>query len=235
MSKEFKFRTVLSTLKKGEKPCYRALIVANGTINEKELYRNTAERVGMAPETVKYVAELLFGEIAKQAADGINVNIADGFGTSLSIRGTFDSANAEFEKGKHSLHLNINPKGALANACADATGVNVTEGARCRVTSLMDGTLREEGVISSGEDVVVYAAGATFLIDTEADDEGVWIEDEEGHIVAFATVDESTSTTLTCTFAATPEPGDYYFVVATRGGLGSEYGVSCGRYKVVVK
>lgn len=234
MSTEYKFKTVLSTLKKGEKPCYRAVVVSNGTIDENALYRSAAESVGLKPETVRYVAQLLFAALVDCAKEGVNVVVKDFLGTSLSIRGTFDSADAQFEKGKHQLRLNINPKGELARACEGGTAVNITEGNRCRITSVLDGVAKQDGVIISGEDVEVYAAGGTFLVNTSAEDEGVWLEDLNGQVAAFGTVTASTATTLECMFATLPEPGNYKFVVATRGGLGKDYGVSIARRNVEV-
>lgn len=235
MSQEYKYKTVLSTLKKGEKPCYRAVVISNGTINAETLYKSAAERVGLKKETIRYIAELLFSQIVDYAKDSINVVIPDFMGTSLSIRGTFDSANSAFEKDKHQVRLNINPKGALATACAEGVGVNVTEGNRCRITSVLDAVAKTEGIIVAGEDVEVFVAGGTFLVDTTAEDEGVWLEDANGQITAFGTVTASTATTLDVVFETLPEPGAYKFVVATRGGLGKDYGVSIARRNVEIR
>lgn len=232
---EIKYKTVLSTLKKkGDVPCYRAVVVNNGVINETQLYKDAGESVGLRPETVKYVAELLFAEIAKQAALGKNIIVDNFFGTSLSIRGTFENANDDFNPAKHELRLNFTPKGELKTVLDTATAVNITEGTRCRITSVMDSVTRQDGVIVGEDDVTVYAAGGTFLIDPNAEDEGVWMENDAGQIVAIATVNSSTATTLDCTFEYVP-PGAYKFVVATRGGLGKEYGVSVARRNVVCR
>lgn len=234
MSVEVKYKTVLSTLKKGEKPCYRAVAISNDQIDFDQLCRLAGQRCGLAPEMLKYAGQLLFNQMAACAKDGINVNIENFLYMALSIRGTFDSANAPFVKGVNALRVNINPKGALATACDELVGVNVTEGNRCRITSVMDSVGRTEGIISGSEDVVVYAAGGTFLVDTTAEDEGVWLENGAGVVVAFGTVTDSTATTLDATFATLPEPGEYFFVVATRGGLGKEYGVSIARRRITI-
>ena len=57
----------------------------------------------------------------------------------------------------------------------------------------------------------------------------------KGVVVANGKVTGSTSTTIDCTFATLPKDGTYKIVVATRGGLGSEFGVSIARKSVEVK
>ena len=235
MNKEIKFKTVLSSLKKGEKPCYRAVPVSKGSVSVDQLCKTTAEAVGLQASTIKYVLELLMLQVVELQKDAVNVVIPDFFNTQLSIRGTFESADALYEPGKHQLRVNLNPKGTLLHALDGAVGVNVTEGNRCRITSVMDSVGRTEGVIIGDEDVEVYAAGGTFLIDPLAEDEGCWLENYDGEVVAFGTVTASTATTLDATFATLPEPGDYKIVVATRGGLGKDYGVSIARRPVTVR
>ena len=234
MATELKYRTVLSTLKKGEKPTYRAVPISNGTVSDRALYSSTAGNTGVKAELIKYATELLGSSLARIIADGKNTVIDNLLATTLSIKGVFDSANEAFNKAKHRICVNIHPRGTLADACVDLVGVNVTEGNRIRITSVLDAVSKTEGVITGGTNVEVFAAGSTFLIDTTAEDEGVWLEAQDGTIVSFGTVTGSTATTCDCTFATLPEPGDYKFVIASRGGLGKDYGVSIGRKNVKV-
>jgi len=234
-NQEIKYKCVLSTLKKGERPCYRAIPVSNGVISLDQLCQQVAESVGLQASTIKYVIELLSNQVVELAKNGVNVTIPNFFRTMLSIRGTFDAADALYDKSKHELRLNMNPSGEIMKALSGAVGVNITEGNRCRITSVLDAVAKEEGVIVGDEDVEVYAAGGTFLVNTHAEDEGVWLENAANEVVAFGQVTASTATTLDATFATLPEPGDYYFCVATRGGLGPEYGVSIARKPVVVR
>lgn len=235
MTKEVKFKTVLSSLKKGEKPCYRAIPVTTGSTDLEALAQGAAARIGMNVALMKCIAELFLDQIETALREGRRLEIEDLFSGGIVVQGVFDAANSPWERGKHRLTPRFSAKGEMKKALNGAVGVNVTEGNRCRITSVLDGILKTEGVISHGDDVEVFVAGGTFLVDTTQADEGVWLESESGEVVAFGEVTGSTATTLDCTFAATPDAGNYKFVVATRGGLGPGYGVSIARRSVVVR
>ena len=231
---EIKFKTILSQFKKGEKACYRAVPISNGVISEEQMLNEAAAQVGMDPALIRFAWDLFKQGFEAATKKGYTVNIADFVKSQFSVKGVFDSANAPWDKSKHVLKANVNATGSLATALADATGQNITEGNRCRINGVQDTIKEEPGVITQGEDITVTATGATFLVDTMAPDEGAWLENMDGTVAELATVTASTATTLTCVFEQTPEPGEYNFVVAPRGGLGPEYGVSMGRRKVNV-
>ena len=63
---------------------------------------------------------------------------------------------------------------------------------------------------------------------------GAWIEDKDGVIIEIATITHLTTTTLDCT-SNLAEPGEWYFVVASNGGLGADFGVAMARCKITVK
>ena len=235
MIKEIRFKTVLSSLKKGEKPCYRAVPITNGTTDLEALAQGAAARSGLDVAFVKCAAELLLERIEYALCMGRRVELEDLFSGTLAVQGVFDAANAPWERGRHRLVPRLNAKGDMKTVLSGTVGINVTEGNRCRITSVLDSISKTEGVITAGSDVDVFAAGGTFLVDTTAEDEGVWLEDKDGTIVALGTVTASTATTLDATFATLPDPGSYKFVVATRGGLGKGYGVSIARRNVEVR
>ena len=149
--------------------------------------------------------------------------------------GTFAGANAPWDKSKNALLPYFYAKGDMKDAFADVSAVNVTEGNRAHVNRVLDTVLKVDGVIVNQPNVTVYLSGTNLLLNAAATDEGVWLEDKDGTVVATATVVGSTSTTVDCTFATLPEDGDYKIVVATRGGLGPEFGVSIARKAVEVK
>lgn len=235
MNKEIKFKTVLSSLKKGEKPCYRAIPVTTGTTDLEALAQGAAARIGMDVALMKCIAELFLDQLETALREGRRLEIEGLFSGGIVVQGVFDAANSAWERGKHRLAPRFSAKGEMKNVLNGAVGVNITEGNRCRITSVLDGILKTEGVISHGENIEVFVAGGTFLVDTTQEDEGVWLENEDGEVVAFGDVTASTATTLDATFETTPEAGSYKFVVATRGGLGKDYGVSIARRAVEVR
>lgn len=237
MTKEIKFKTVLSSLRKGGKACYRAIPITQGAVNITTLSEHAAERVGMDPSVMKFNAELLLAQVAEEMSAGRRVEIENFLSGGLAVEGVFEAANSPWDKSKHRLIPYFAAKGNMKAAFSNAVGVNVTDGNHCLIKRVLDTVAKTEGIISNAKDIVVYVSGINMLIDTAREDEGVWLEDAEGTIVATATVTASTSTTIDCTFAALPleSEGAYKLVVASRGGLGPEFGVSISRKAVQVK
>ena len=232
---EIKYKTVLSSFKKGERPCYRAVVNHNGTVYLDEIASNAAARVGMDPAMMKFNAELFCAQVRTEVKAGKRVEVEDLFSGGVAVKGTFSGANAPWDKTKNALVPYFYAKGAMRNALEGATAVNVTEGNHAQVKRVLDTVSKVDGIIANLPDVTVYLSGVNLLINAAASDEGVWLEDEGGTVVATATVTNSTATTIDCTFATLPEDGKYKIVVATRGGLGPEFGVSLARKAVEVK
>lgn len=230
-----KFKTVLSSFKKGEKPCYRAVLQHNGTVYLDEIARNAAARVGMDVAVMKFNVELFFAQIVEELKSGKRVEVENLFSGGIAVTGTFSGANAPWDKSKNTLLPYFYAKGDMRDAFADTTAENITEGNHAHVNRVLDTVLKMDGVIVNQSNVTVYLSGMNLLLNAAASDEGVWLENKDGMVVATATVVGSTATTVDCTFATLPEDGDYKIVVATRGGLGPEFGVSIARKSVEVK
>lgn len=232
--KEIKFKTVLSSLKKGDRACYRAVPVTNGSVDLATIATNAAARGGMDPAITKFVAELLFREIGTELSNGIRVEIENIFSGSIAVGGTFPAANSPWDKSRNRLIPYFTAKGDLKTALAGITGINVTEGNHAAIKRVLDTVRKEDGVIAGVTDVTVYVSGQHLLLDPLAEDEGCWLEAKDGTLLVKGNVTGSTATTLDCVFPSLPESGKYALVVATRGGLGSEFGVSIARKNVEV-
>ena len=191
----------------------------------------------MDPAVMKFNGELLLSQIKAELATGHRVEIEDMLSGGIAVEGVFEAANSPWDKSKHRLVPYFFAKGAMKSAFKDVTCMNVTEGNRCTIRRVLDTTLKTDGIIANIKDVVVYISGINTSINASAEDEGVWLEDMEGTIVAQATISGSTSTTIDCAFPTLPLvlTGEYKLVVATRGGLGSEFGVSIARKSVEIR
>ena len=192
--KQIRYKTVLSSLTKGERPCYRAVVNHNGTVYMDEIARNAATRVGMDPAVMKFNAELFFAQIAEELKGGNRVEVENLFSGGIAVTGTFAGANAPWNKSKNSLMPYFFAKGDMRTALADATAVNITEGNRAQLKRVLDTIVKLDGVITNQPNITVYLSGVNLLVNQTASDEGVWIEDKDGTIVANATVTGSTAT-----------------------------------------
>ncbi len=237
MAKTIEFKTIKSSLSKGDKACYRAIPITKEVVDLPTIVKQIADRVGMDADVMKFVAELLFAQIARLMAQGHRVEIENYLSGGLAIEGVFEAANSPWDSEKHRLIPYFTPKGDVKGEFSDVVGENVTACAKCTIKRVLDTEAKTEGVITNAPDVTVYISGVDLAVDAAAEDEGVWLEDEQGAVVAEATVTAATSTTMDCTFPTLPlaSDGGYRLVVASRGGRGPKSGVAISRKSVELK
>ena len=233
---DIRFKTVLNPLIQGVVPQYRAIIINNGVVEIDALVEAIAEECGLKPAVVRSILELFFERLGYEFRNGMRVNLEQLEG-GLTIQGTAKSSNEPWSEGNLKLVAYLNSKGALKNPFKEnVTPVNVTDAVSVIVRRVLDTVYEHDGYITGTADVHVLVSGDGLNVDTNAEDEGAWLADySTGRIVANGTVTAATADTLDLTFATLPEDGNYWLVVASRGGRGETAGVSIGRRKVVVK
>lgn len=235
MAKKFMYKTSLSNFEKGEKPCYRIIPVTIGTRQRKAVAQSIADKTGIDMAMVNYVLQLFIAQLAKELQKGNRVQVEDILSGGLTVKGLFDSTNSSWDGQKNKVDAQFQAVGSLRKAYDDATAQNITEGNRVVVRRVLDTILKQNGKIQCGENVIVYISGLNLGVDGTAEDEGCWLEDvNTGVVVATSEFLASTMTTLDVKFAETPAPGKYNIVVASRGGLGPEYGVSTAKRLIEV-
>ena len=229
------YTTSLSTFKKGgNSPCYTAHVKHNGTVKSEDFVKLLAERSGENKERVRYIWELAQAEIIRQLSEGNRLEL-ESIAAGIAVSGSFDSANAAWDREKNKLSPFINAKGELKAALANLETVNITQGAKPVILSVLDTVHKTDGLIVGGTEVDILISGKDLAVNEEAEDEGVWLEDSKGVIVATATVTMSDKSIINCHLPNVPGDGEYKLVVATRGGLGESYGVAIAKKTVKVE
>ena len=229
------YTTTLSTFKKGDNsPCYKAHVKHNGTVSSEDFVKLLAERSGENKERVRYIWELAQAEIIRQLSEGNRLEL-ESIAAGIAVSGSFDSANAAWDREKNKLSPFINAKGEFKAALANLETVNVTQGAKPVILSVLDTIHQTDGLIVGGDEVDLLISGKDLAVNEEAEDEGVWLEDSKGVIVATATVTMSDKSIINCHLPNVPGDGEYKLVVATRGGLGEEFGVAIAKKSVKVE
>ena len=234
---ELKFKTaLLNPLVQGVVPQYRAIVINNGVVEIDALADAIAKECGLKSAVVRSILELFFEQLGYEFRNGMRVNLEQLEG-GLTIQGTAKSADEQWGKGNLKLVAYLNAKGALKHPFEDGvTPVNVTDAITVIVRRVLDTVYEHDGYITGTENVHVLVSGDGLNVNPAAADEGGWLADyKTGRIVANGTVTASAADTLDLTFATLPEDGDYWLVVASRGGNDESAGVSIGRRKVVVK
>jgi len=235
MATLIQYKTKMSSFTKGGKVCYSAQPIHNGTVYRSDIVAKVAEISGSDARTVDYILGLCIDQIGEELSNGMHVECGDIAGN-LSIQGGFPTKDSGWDTNRNTLVPNLHAKGNLAKCTSGIVCENVTACATVIIKSVVDTVHKTESEIMTGSNVVIYVAGTGLLTSTDpASGEGVWFEDyATGIVAATGTVTGSMATTLDATFATMPEPGTYWFVVASRGGLGEEYGIVQAKRKVTV-
>ena len=234
MSKEIKFKTigVHEGFKKSETTC-RARVVHNKVLEMKEIAEGFGRYAKLGENEAMYYAKSFIDYVVEAVGDGNRLNFG-AFSLYLTIKGGINGANGQFDRSRNRLELNIASQTPVENALAQLEPVNVTmEGETLRISSVLDGVAKQEGVIAT--ETPVFLTGQSFLVDTSRDDEGVWLETVRGKVVLRSEILKSTRTTLDCIFRGAVKPGEYRITVSTRMGDPSRPVPAVSKRKVTVR
>ena len=233
---QIKYKTQLSSLTKGGKPCYIIRVVNNGTeyLSDSSQMKEIARLINMNEPFAKTTTQIVLKKAIELALTGKRVE-TEMFSMYLTVRGGFKGTSDRWDPAKHSLHLVINLKGELKAKMADIEFVNVSEGIKVALYSVGDEIWAEDGVIAgtAGSTVKIVCDNGKVL--AGRDDEGVWLLDLEGTVVQKLTVTNSTEQTCDATIPETVPAGEYKVMLAARNGEGLERGVGVAYKKITVK
>ena len=134
----------------------------------------------------------------------------------LHVRGSTDSATGQPEKG--SVEGVVNFTGDVREAFAALEVVNDSKMVEASLLSLQQAGEDALNKLSAAN-ADVYCTGNMLYINPNREDEGVWILDSQGGIVAKCTLVSSTTTSVVFrTPAELPEDGQYKIMIQTRNG-----------------
>ena len=230
---EFRFKTVLSNLQKGGKPCYFCIPLNNGTEYLKDSYEEIGKLINMSKPFAKTASGICLDAMVEQALQGARVE-TENISMYVTCRGGFASTTDKWDPNRNSLHLVIQLKGELKKKLESMTFVNTTEGVVVTFYSAGDEVYNTDGVIAGTAGTTIKLAGEGFNFDASKDDEGVWFLDAEKTIVAKLSVSAKTDQTIDCSPSAALALGEGYIMVASRNGE-SDKGVACAYRKVTVE
>ena len=227
------YKTILSNLQKGGKPCYYCKPINAGTKTLKECASEVAKAINMSVPFTKVASGIVLEKMIEKALEGYRVE-TENISIYVTARGGATTANSKWDSDKNTLHLAINLKGDLKAKLDAIEFVNTTEGVSISLYSVGDDEWAEDGVIAGTASSVVKFAGEGLNFDSAASDEGVWLCDSEKTIIEKLTASSKTDQTINVTLAETIPTGNYYFMVASRNGE-ADKGVAVAYKKCEVK
>lgn len=197
------------------KKLYTAHVQTNGTLELEEIVADLAATTGQPKALVLYFLTSLNDMLEQKILAGYRINLGR-LSTAFAIRGSFASEDEKFDRRKHTLVPTLRTLDPLRSALNAIEPENVTLGLTCKVISLMDFVTKGLNEITGSHEL--HLQGDNLGVDTENPDEFVALMDDDGHVVATATVTASDVQTITCKFETPPEPGVYTLVVSCRNG-----------------
>lgn len=188
-----------------------------GRIPYEQTLEALCNKSGYAPTIVRGVLDSLNEVIVEQAIGGQKI-VKLGFGDiRLSVKGSINDLTEDINE-KCEARLNFQPNSTIAEMLRAATLDNKTKS-----VALYIDTVFEAGHPSDANCLFTANADVSITtncgkIDTNRDDEGVWLIDASGEKVATAVVASTNASYSVVRFATLPEPGRYTLVYACRNG-----------------
>ena len=214
------FKTVLSNLQKGGKPCFYCKAVNLGTKTLKECASEIAKLINMSIPFTETASTTVLDTLIEKALDGYRIE-GDNFSIFLTARGGCASSSAKWDPTKNSLHLVMNLKGTLKEKLESIEFVNTTEGVTVTFYSAGDEVYNEDGVIAGSATTNIKLAGEGFDFEASDTSQGVWFCDSEKTIVQKLVVTAKTDQTIDChPTEAIPVQSGYIMVASNRGETG---------------
>ena len=213
---------------------WTAQVLSRRIVDEAEFCAAVAKRTRQTAIDVGYTLTIA-GEVLRDfLRQGCRVNLSDvGFG--LTLTGKFPSEDAAPDASRNAVNVRAHASRALTHALAlnELNFVNVTHPLVARIFSVLDATLRQDGVIADPLHVLITGEG--LRVDQAAEDEGVRLLDAAGAVVGTGTILENDAATLDCSFSSMPPPGQYRVEVRARNGATSSFAPAVVRKTVEVK
>ena len=218
----------------GDSPEWTAQVLANRTVDEAEFCAAVGARLGRSAAEVGYIFSTAGDVLREFLHQGCRVNLSD-VGFSLTLTGKFPTEDAAPDESRNAVNVCARATQALKNAfrLSGLDFVNVTRPLEARIFSVMDATLRHDGVICDGSRVLITGEG--LRVNQSAADEWVRLIDATGAAVAVGAILENDAATLDCSFAELPPAGMYRVEVSARNGATQTMAPAVVRKTVEVK
>ena len=215
----------------GDRNLWAGHVQHNGTLYLDDIVARLAAKTGVDRSKLAYIADKVNAAVKKHLSEGGKISLDQIF-SGFGLRGVFESADAKFDPAKNRVVAYLATKDPLRSILQGYTAQNTTGGLSCAVYSVMDNITKLESTIEGGDEILVQ--GRYIGVSVSNPDEGVWLENADGEVVARGTVVSSDSQTINCTFAAGIAPGTYALVVSARNGNRSSLAPAEARIKNVV-
>lgn len=215
----------------GTAPFYVGIIQCERVASSRETLAILSERTGFEVAKIRSLFLALAKIIRAYAGKGVFVTLDGVTAFRILCKGGFQNVTGPWVKGVNILQIASCELNPFKSVLADLTPSNVTEGLKPVINTVMDLVTKEYDVIAGTNEFSVD--GYNLALDEAREDEFVGIRASDGTFTK-AEVTYSDLGQTKAKFTEAPEAGTYTLVVATRCGLGTEFGVVTAERKVSV-
>ena len=216
----------------GTAPFYVGIIQCERVASSRETLALLSERTGFEVAKIRSLFLALAKIIRLYAGKGVFVTLDGMTAFRILCKGGFQNVTGPWVKGVNVLQIASCELNPFKSVLADLTPSNVTEGLKPVINTVMDLVTKEYDEIAGTNEFSVD--GYNFALDEAQEDEFVGIRAADGTLIK-AEITYSDLGQVKAKFAEAPEAGTYTLVIATRCGLGTEFGVVTAERKVSVK
>lgn len=199
------------------KPRYIGRVHHNQTLSREEIVKGLAEYMNVKEPMSAFYVDGLCGYMRQELARGNRLDFGD-FSAEIVMEGGLPSANAPFDEAVNKLKIQMRAKKKLERCLESLAPENISGAEQSRIGSVVQqngGTGEYEEITTDGRRKIT-ANGADVKVHAEADDEGVWIEDDAGEKLLRGEVFSTSVTTCDFYLEGHLDPGAYWLVIYSR-------------------
>ena len=212
---------------------YKAAPIYRAEVSQSDFIAMLAKNAGASPATAGYYVAAAQELIKTLLQEGKRVHLDVATFAPVLESATYDSIDADLS----SAHVTATVKATrgLKESIGDhLVAENMQKQWQLKIESVESAHMGKMNIIKPGVDVYLVCLG--IWMDTKSDDEGIFLEDANGKVVAKARILQQSSDTSVFVFDDDIAPGSRYkLVVSTRTGRGKEYAPVRQHYSKPIK
>jgi len=202
------------------KVCYQGQLVHNHVLDARETRQFFAEYMQLKEPQVNLYLDGLCSFMREYLSKGYRLDFG-GFSAELRMRGGFPAANAPFDPKRNTVGVDLLPGLRVKGAVKALKPINVTFDEKERIYHVLQlSPFEAYDVVARDGERLVEVSGTMMKVRAEAEDEGIWIENDAGAMLLRGDIQSCDCCTARFKLTDPIEPGLYWLAVCSRATTG---------------
>lgn len=211
---------------------YRTVVEHLSKVDAATITALTAQKTRLENPLVEIVSKTINASMFALLAEGYRVE-SEYFSIFVSCKGRFSGPDDHFDPKRHQLVVCIAPKAKAKKMLRNLKIVNILTPVQVSITIVQGDGIEVADTIKIGENF--YLNGRNLALDEAKEDEGIFLMNKDGGVVAKAEVAESdVGTANGCFSGVSVEPGEYVLEIRTRNRKGASRKLAVARRNITV-